>query len=118
VSGCTTTSESRSKSRPAATACARSWSGSAGPTTPKGLPLVDLKHPDPALRKRPLLGLTVLRGLRRTGENTWEDGRIYNPDDGTEYNASMSIQNDSTLRVRAYVLLPLFGHTFIWTRVR
>lgn len=88
------------------------------PNDAQGLPLVDLKNPDPALRKRPLLGLTVLRGLRRTGENTWEGGTIYNPDDGTEYSASMSIQNDSTLRVRAYVLLPLIGHTFIWTRVR
>lgn len=88
------------------------------PNDAQGLPLVDLKNPDPALRTRPLLGLTVLRGLRRTGENTWQGGQIYNPDDGTEYNASMSIQNDSTLRVRAYLLLPLFGHTFIWTRVR
>jgi hypothetical protein len=30
----------------------------------------------------------------------------------------MSIQADGTLRVRAYVLLPIFGETEIWTRVR
>ena len=88
------------------------------PNDAQGLPLVDLKNPDPALRGRPLLGLKVLRGLRRTGENTWEDGKIYNADDGGDYHAEMSIQADGTLRIRAYLLLPLFGHTLIWTRVR
>ncbi len=88
------------------------------PNDAHGLPLVDLKNPDPALRTRPLLGLTVLADLRQTGENTWEDGKIYDPDDGASYNASMSIGDDGTLRLRAYVLLPLFGRTLIWTRVR
>ena len=87
------------------------------PNDAQGLPLVDLKNRDPELRSRPLLGLTVLRGLRRTGENRWTDGKIYNPDDGVEHQAQMSIQ-DSTLRVRAYVLLPAFGKTLIWPRVR
>jgi uncharacterized protein (DUF2147 family) len=88
------------------------------PNDAKGLPLVDLKNADPALRTRPLLGLKVLYGLRRTGANTWEDGKVYNPDDGTDYQAQMSIRKDGTLRIRAYLLLPLFGKTLIWTRVQ
>lgn len=88
------------------------------PNDAQGLPLVDLKNPDPALRGRPLLGLQILDGLRRSSERTWEDGRIYNPDDGTVYHASMSLQNDGSMRVRAFVLLPIFGETLIWTRVR
>ena len=88
------------------------------PNDAQDLPLVDLKNADPALRTRPLLGLTILYGLRRTGERTWEDGKIYNPDSGRNYNATMSIRDDGSLRVRAYVLLPLFGRTQIWTRVR
>jgi uncharacterized protein (DUF2147 family) len=87
------------------------------PNDAQGLPLADVKNPDPALRTRALLGLTVLQGLRRTGERTWEEGRVYDPDDGGDYSASMSIQQDGTLRVRAYVLLALFGKTLIWTRV-
>jgi uncharacterized protein (DUF2147 family) len=63
------------------------------------------------------LGLTVLRGLRRASENNWTDGKIYNPNDGVDYQAQMSIQG-STLRVRAYVLLPALGKTLIWTLVR
>jgi uncharacterized protein (DUF2147 family) len=87
------------------------------PNDAQGLPLVDVKNKNPALRTRPLLGLSILYGLRRTGGNTWEDGKIYNPDDGNDYNAQMSIEDDGTLRVHAYVLVPLLGKTFIWTRV-
>jgi uncharacterized protein (DUF2147 family) len=87
------------------------------PNDAQGLPLVDVKNKNPALRTRPLLGLSILYGLRRTGDNTWEDGKIYNPDDGNDYNGQMSIEDDGTLRLRAYVLLPALGKTFIWTRV-
>jgi uncharacterized protein (DUF2147 family) len=88
------------------------------PNDTEGQPLIDLKNPDPALRQRPLLGLAILSGLRRAGERTWEDGKVYNPDDGKDYRAQMSIPDDGTLRVRAYVLLPILGETQIWTRVR
>lgn len=88
------------------------------PNDADGLPLIDLKNPDPALRKRPLLGLTILQGLRPSGEGTWEDGKIYNPVNGRDYHATMSIKSYNTLRVRAYKLLPMFGETQIWTRIR
>ena len=82
------------------------------------LPLVDLKNADSKLRGRPLLGLTILYDLRRTGDRTWEDGKIYNPDDGVDYRALRSINDDGTLRVRAYVLVPLLGKTFTWKRAQ
>jgi len=67
---------------------------------------------------RPLLGLAIVHGLHRTGERTWEDGKIYNPDDGVVCNSVMTIHADGTLRVRACVLVPLLGKTLVWTRVR
>ncbi len=88
------------------------------PNDTEGKPLVDFRNVNPALRTRPLLGLTILQGLRRTGARMWEDGRIYNPDDGKNYRALMSIRNDGALRVRAYVLTPILGKTQIWTRIR
>jgi len=84
---------------------------------PKGLPLVDIKNSDPILRTRPLLGLIVLRDLRRVAASSWEDGKLYNPVDGKDYSALMSIEEDGSLRMRAYVLLPLFGQTQLWSRV-
>jgi uncharacterized protein (DUF2147 family) len=88
------------------------------PNDAQGRPLVDLKNPAPKLRKRPLLGLTILTGLRSAGDGTWEDGTIYNPDDGITYEALMSFAGDGNLRVRAYVMFPFLGETQIWTRVR
>ena len=72
----------------------------------------------PALRMRPLLGLTVLRGFRRSGERALDDSEIYNPDDGTEYKASISMEGNNILHVRAYLLLHALGKTETWTRVR
>jgi uncharacterized protein (DUF2147 family) len=88
------------------------------PDDAQGRPLADWKNKDPALRARPLLGLTILSGLRRAGERTWADGKIYNPDDGADYQTLMSIRRDGSLRVRAYVGVPVIGKTVIWTRVR
>src|SRR5512145_1678398 len=45
--------------------------------TMPGLPKVDRSNPDPRLRNRPLLGLTLLSGFRYEGINLWK-GRIYN----------------------------------------
>ena len=88
------------------------------PNDASGLPLVDLKNPNPSLRARPLLGLQVLDGLAPDGKGRWTDGRIYNPDDGFTYHASMMIGEDGTLRVRAYLLWPILGKTFVWTPAR
>jgi len=49
------------------------------PNDAQGLPLVDVNNPDPALRARPLLGLTILDGLRRTGEDTWAEAGSTTP---------------------------------------
>ena len=84
---------------------------------PQDLPLVDLNNSDPTLRTRPLVGLIVLRDLRRGDAGRWVDGRIYNPIDGNDYSALMSIQEDGSLRVRVYVLHPLIGQTQLWSRV-
>ena len=86
------------------------------PDDSEGLPRVDSLNADPALRTRFLWALTVLHDLRAASKRTW-DGKIYNPDDGRDYSAILSIQDDGSLRMRAYVLLPLLGRTLIWKRV-
>jgi uncharacterized protein (DUF2147 family) len=87
------------------------------PNGDDGQPLADVKNKDPALRTRPLLGLNVLQGLRAIDENDWVDGEVYNPDDGLSYQTRMSIESNGNLRVRAFILLPMLGHTLIWTPV-
>ena len=88
------------------------------PVDVDGQPRDDEHNPRAALRSRPLMGMTVLQGVRRAGENDWVGGKIYNPDDGKTYDANLTMQQDGSLRVRAYVATTVLGKTEIWKRVR
>ncbi len=67
-----------------------------------GKPKVDRENPDVSKRKRPLIGLAVLIGMKPAGEGKWQ-GAIYNPDDGNTYKASIKVSGD-TLKVQGCVV--------------
>jgi uncharacterized protein (DUF2147 family) len=81
-----------------------------------GAPRVDTRNPDPSRRSRPICGLVVMRGLLPSGPDRWDDGSVYNPQDGRTYTGDMTLLTDRRLRVRAYLGIPFFGQTQIWTR--
>jgi uncharacterized protein (DUF2147 family) len=87
------------------------------PDDSQGQPRVDTANPDPTLRARPMLGLTVLQGLRPVGDHTWDNGTIYNPDDGSHYSATLSVASDGTLHVHAYMMVAMLGKAIVQTRV-
>jgi uncharacterized protein (DUF2147 family) len=66
-----------------------------------GKPKVDRENPDVSKRKRPLIGLAVLIGMKPAGDGKWQ-GAIYNPDDGNTYSASIRVEGD-TLKVKGCV---------------
>ena len=84
-----------------------------------GEPKIDLENPDAAKRDRPVLGLAILEGFTYGGDGTWSGGTIYDPANGKTYKAKMSLSGagDSTLDLRGYVGIPLFGRTTTWRRV-
>lgn len=82
-----------------------------------GRPLLDDRNPDAALRKRPLIGLPMLRGLRYDGHGRWIDGRVYNSNDGGTYSVQLELGDVDHLKLRGYIGISLFGSTSIWTRV-
>lgn len=63
------------------------------PLDKNGKPKLDKKNPDPALRKRPVIGLTILKDMKPEGGNKWE-GTIYNADDGYTYSSVMKLSGD------------------------
>jgi uncharacterized protein (DUF2147 family) len=65
-------------------------------------PQVDDKNPNPALTRRPIIGLSLFLGMRPVGPNKWS-GRIYNADDGKTYASKISVAGPSTLRVEGCV---------------
>jgi uncharacterized protein (DUF2147 family) len=82
-----------------------------------GKPLVDDKNPNEALRNRPVRGLEIMRAFRYDGDDEWTGGKIYDPESGDEYSAKMMLQEDGTLVLRGYILIPLLGRSETWTRV-
>ncbi len=51
---------------------------------------VDDKNPNPALARRPMIGLPLFSGMRASGPNKWS-GQIYNADDGKSYESHISV---------------------------
>ena len=80
-----------------------------------GKPQVDDKNPNPALAKRPMIGLPLFSGMRPSGPNKWS-GQIYNADDGKSYDSNISVSGPETLRVEGCVGVLCGGES--WTRAR
>lgn len=79
---------------------------------------VDYRNPDPALRGRKVIGMPLIWGFKKTSDpNGFEDGKIYNGENGKIYDANISLQPDGKLRLRGYVGTPMFGETQVWARV-
>lgn len=89
------------------------------PLDEQGQTKLDKKNPDPEKRKQTILGLPLLSGFVKSANaaEKWEEGRIYNPDDGDLYRCTMTLESPTVLKVRGYVGIPLLGKTQTWTRV-
>jgi hypothetical protein len=63
------------------------------------------------------LGLTLIKGMRRNG-NSYDNGTITDPRDGSLYSALMRLSPDrQKLEVRGYLAISLFGRSQIWNRL-
>ena len=78
-----------------------------------GKPHVDDKNPNPALKRRPMIGLPLFSNMQATGPNRWS-GQIYNADDGGTYVSHVSVSGPDTLKVEGCVGAFCGGEN--WTR--
>lgn len=67
-----------------------------------GKPKVDRENPKASLRKRPLIGLSVLLNMKPNGDGSWK-GQIYNPDDGNTYSANLEMSGRNAMKVQGCV---------------
>jgi uncharacterized protein (DUF2147 family) len=76
----------------------------------------DINNPDPAMRKQPIMGLTILKGLQPHDGNTQLKGLVYNAENGKVYDIYLD-PNGSTMGVEGCFAMFLCGSQ-TWTRVR
>lgn len=88
--------------------------GLAKPNYKDGRPKVDRKNPNPALRKRRVMGLTILYNVHQVANRRW-DGMIYNADDGHTYAGHLYDHgNNATLKACVAFLCK----SMTWVKVR
>lgn len=77
----------------------------------------DTKNPDKNLRTRKLIGLDVLSGLTyNADDDEWQDGHIYDPSSGKEYNAKAWLTSDGNLKVRGYWHIQMLGQNMCFSK--
>lgn len=80
-------------------------------------PKVDKNNPDESMRTKPLRGYRILKDFVYKGKNTWEDGTIYDPENGSTYNCIITMKGDKVLNIRGYIGVKALGRTDTWKRV-
>lgn len=83
-----------------------------------GKPKLDTKNSDTQKKSRPILGMVNLSNFKYDGDNVWEEGKIYDPENGKEYSCKMRLINPNQLDVRGYIGVSLLGRTDNWVRVK
>jgi uncharacterized protein (DUF2147 family) len=76
----------------------------------------DTNNPKNEAKTRPLMGLINIWGFAYVGDNTWENGHIYDPKNGKQYKCIITLINKNTLNVRGYIGISLIGRDDTWTR--
>jgi len=71
---------------------------------------------DDPRKGKPVIGMTILAGLKKDGDNVYSGGRILDPNNGKDYNAKVTvIEEGKKLEMRGSFLF--IGRTQTWIRV-
>lgn len=87
------------------------------PNREDGTVKLDRENEDEKLRSRKILGINVIQGFE-WDDDEYEDGTIYDPENGKLYDCEITWENQNTLNVRGYIGFSLLGRTTVWTRAK
>lgn len=77
----------------------------------------DIHNENKNLRNRPLKNLVLLNNMEYLGDDSYSNGTIYDPKNGSEYSCNMRLKGDR-LNIRGYIGISLIGRTSVWTRIK
>lgn len=81
-----------------------------------GTPVLDNANEKKELRSRPIMGLTILEGLKYE-DGIWKNGKIYDPNSGKTYSCEVKLKGNEKLEVKGYLGFSWLGKTVEWTKV-
>jgi uncharacterized protein (DUF2147 family) len=85
------------------------------PTTQK--PKVDKNNPDESMRNVPLKGYRMLKDFVYAGKDQWNEGTIYDPENGSTYSCEINMKDKNTIEIRGYIGVKALGRTDVWKRL-
>ncbi len=86
------------------------------PNNKRGEPLTDGYNSDPAKRHRPICGLPVLGSLRPMSDGSWDQGWVYDPEQGQSFDAAIALKAHDRLVLTGYKGVKFFSKSFLWKR--
>jgi uncharacterized protein (DUF2147 family) len=76
----------------------------------------DDKNPDPGKRSRPIEGLVIMQGAKKSGPAAWT-GQLYNRADGKTYSGTLTVKSKTAVELSGCVAM-VFCKTTTFRRVR
>jgi len=86
------------------------------PNGKNGQPLTDGYNSDPSKRKRPICGLPVLGALQRVSDGGYDNGWVYDPEQGQAFDAAIQLSSADKLILTGYKGIKFFSKSFVWKR--
>lgn len=86
------------------------------PNDKAGQPLRDDKNEDPARRAQTICGLQILGSLQRQPDGSWDNGWIYDPDQGERFDVELRLRSPDLLQVKGYKGFKFLSETYQWKR--
>jgi len=87
------------------------------PTYDDGTKKIDKNNPDVKMHSAPLLGYKILKDFEYVGKKTWENGTIYDPENGSTYSCVIKLKDNNTIEVRGYIGVSAIGRTDTWKKL-
>lgn len=87
-------------------------------TDDKGQPLRDILNKDAAKRGGPICGLQIIGDVKPQRNGTWDNGWIYDPEQGSSFDVEIALKSPETLQVKGYLGVKFLSETFVWRRAK
>ena len=76
----------------------------------------DDKNPDAAKKSRPIVGLVIMQGAKKSGATSWQ-GQLYNRADGGQYAGTITVKSKDQIDLSGCTAV-IICKTVSWSRVK
>lgn len=86
------------------------------PNDKAGQPLRDVKNEDRSRRVQTICGLQIIGDLQRQSDGSWDNGWIYDPEQGERFDVELRLRTADVLQIKGYKGFKFLSETYQWKR--